>query len=343
MKKFNYIVLFLLLSTFTFQLLLCQEANNNPQILAKLKSIDHEKKENQLIVHIVLEGQYSSKIFELESPSRIVCEFSPVEQATFPEDIEVNSVSISTIRIIKINLDTVQVIFYLKDSNISFETKPTSDGLDVFFNNPQPNQLDYQTSTSQTRASKLNSEQQKIIFPSFGNTVIDVTYSNQFMSSETYNKIYGNVASLFGFSLSRTLFKKNNHFFLLSLGFSYLSSSGSSTVTKESTKFSLIPYSISARYMANQNYVIPFFGAGAELFQYKEKSDIHSISGSDWGYHFEGGTYLKIPPLKLLMLKLYLKISKRIAKEENFELDLGGFEFGLGLSFAFDIWKNISL
>jgi len=84
-------------------------------------------------------------------------------------------------------------------------------------------------------------------------------------------------------------------------------------------------------------------GIGGDIVSYQENSDFHSTSGSTWGYHLEGGVFIKVPRLKFLMLNLYLKITKAIAQEETIEVDLGGLEFGLGLTFGFDLWKSWTL
>ena len=86
----------------------------------------------------------------------------------------------------------------------------------------------------------------------------------------------------------------------------------------------------------------PFVGAGVEIYSYSEKiegEDLPGTSGNAFGFHVQGGTYVKI--FKNLDGKVFLRLNgvKKTLPEAlpdgTNKLDLGGKEFGVGLVFKF--------
>ncbi len=86
----------------------------------------------------------------------------------------------------------------------------------------------------------------------------------------------------------------------------------------------------------------PFVGAGVEIYSYSEKiegDDLPETSGNAFGFHVQGGTYVKI--FKFLDGKVFVRLNgvkKTLAEalpDGTNELDLGGKEFGAGLVFKF--------
>jgi len=90
------------------------------------------------------------------------------------------------------------------------------------------------------------------------------------------------------------------------------------------------------------NRIEPFVGAGFEFYSYSEKvkwTAFPDISGSAFGFHVQGGTYVHI--YKFLSGKVFFRyngVKKTLADplpDGTNELDLGGKEFGAGLVFRF--------
>jgi len=90
------------------------------------------------------------------------------------------------------------------------------------------------------------------------------------------------------------------------------------------------------------NRLEPFVGAGLEIYSYSEKvedSDLPETSGNAFGFHIQGGTYVRI--LKFLSGKVFFRynsVKKTLTEalpDGTGELDLGGKEFGAGLVFHF--------
>lgn len=463
MRKLRYI--FLVLIVFTSSIVsfvsFSQASLLPKKQTATLKSITYEEVESGLIVHVKIEGEFSVEFFELESPHRFVCQFSPVENVLVSEETQIQLMRVEKIRVENFSPQTARVIFDLRKEPVVVKVKTIYNGVDILFSLPSSEKKELtpqeffpkeelatllgievkrnqdniildlkisgpfetqkleilkgnqvmlelssidssvlpflnestcsefvqvklkpttpesvklflhlsrrtdslqveKTSTGlqlsftptllterapsfvKTSSRAILVPQKKIIFPSIGNTLIGLRYGKYFMGSEVFNQVYGGEVASYGFSISKTVIKKDNHNFLLGIGFSRIYATGESTVTKDTTKFSMIPISFYTQFMANHVYVVPYVGIGADLLQYKETSDVHRTSGSTLGYHLEGGAYIKIPQIKFLMFKLYVKLSKGVTQEENIEIDLGGLEFGLGLSFSFELWKTIN-
>ena len=458
MKIIKFFLMALFILTLSF-LVIAQEASTSQEIKSILKSITYEKTDSGLTVHIQIEGEFASEFFELQSPHRLVCQLTPINEIKVPAEIEVKIMNLEKIRVGQYEAQTVRIVFDCTEEPVAVEVKTTSTGLDVFFSPPVTTEKtptpespsaeklsSLQTVTTQRdnqrillnlqisgafetpqvelvqgnlfscELSPLNSTnlpplpefrsagiiqlklepldsktirlrlqlarridslkmektdsglllsflpttyqappkispvkrkvipppEKKIIYPPCGNTLINLQYGTYFVSSEVFGQVYGNRISLYGGAISKIILRQDNHNFLLNFGFSRTSVNGESTVTKEATQFSMSPLSLTIGYLANHPYVIPYIGLGGDLISYKETSDIFTTSGSTWGYHLEGGAFFKIPRAEFLMLKIYLKLSKAVAQENDIEIDLGGLEFGLGLTFGFNLWKTLN-
>lgn len=86
----------------------------------------------------------------------------------------------------------------------------------------------------------------------------------------------------------------------------------------------------------------PFIGAGFEIYSYSEEiegEELADTSGSAFGFHVQGGTYINI--YKFFAGKVFLRLNavKKSLDEPlpdgRKDLDLGGNEFGAGLVFRF--------
>ena len=142
---------------------------------------------------------------------------------------------------------------------------------------------------------------------------------------------------MFAFELSRIFARNDNHNFGVVLGANYYKDTGRSTFTNEEATFTLVPYYICLEYLWNQEDVIPFVRVGLNIMSYKEKSEIHEISGSSVGPQIALGIYIKIPELEQLKLKFYFKWMSATAEEEDVSLNIGGIEAGMGITFGFNV------
>lgn len=310
--------------------------------LSDLQEIVVKKEERQTILNLRINGPFQTTKIELTKGNQFTCELEPLNSTTLPPLPEYKSTGISQLRLEPSSESSIRLFLLFPKKIDSFKIEKVPPYMQLSFL-PVPSAIQVTPSIPRVKTKREFPPKEKVIFPPFGNTLINLNYGTYAISSEVFGQVYGQRVSKWGGSLAKTVIQKDNHNFLLKLGLSRISASGESTVTKEPTNFSMSPFSFSAQYMANYIYVIPYVGLGGDLISYKETSDIYSSSGSTWGYHLEGGVFVKVPRVKFLMLNLYLKITKAIAQEETVEVDLGGLEFGLGLTFGFDLWKSLTL
>jgi hypothetical protein len=103
----------------------------------------------------------------------------------------------------------------------------------------------------------------------------------------------------------------------------------------------MTPVSLSLRLNYMWKYFRVFVGYGLDWYTYTEKSAIANTTGKTDGHHFTGGIYL-IPPVLdgMLRLKAYYKFTKVTATSNGIAVDLGGSEYGFGLSLGFNLFKK---
>ena len=105
----------------------------------------------------------------------------------------------------------------------------------------------------------------------------------------------------------------------------------------------MYPISLAGRLLYQTKYVIPFVGYGGDWFSYSEKSALADTSGSASGDHFQGGLYIIIPGMESLRIKLYYKSTRVTAVENEIEVELGGPEIGIGVSYGFNFLNKALL
>ena len=114
------------------------------------------------------------------------------------------------------------------------------------------------------------------------------------------------------------------------------------------SKFRINAASVGALYRPLRWKILePFVGAGLNFYSYKETleggSDVEGASGNAIGFHIQAGTYVDILNKGKLRLsgKAFYRfnaVKKTLAvalPDESNSLDLGGHEFGAGLSIGF--------
>jgi len=169
-------------------------------------------------------------------------------------------------------------------------------------------------------------------------TIIGITAASYQIPAELFAEVYGSKAQLiYGLNLSQTVIRYRGWDLDLSLEGRIYSRSGVSTLDQTPTKFSMTPISLAGRVLYETKYVVPFLGAGADWYGYKEKSELGSTSGTASGWHVQFGAYVVIPGVDFLKAKVYYKFTRVKARQNEIEVDLGGNEYGIGLSFGFNL------
>jgi hypothetical protein len=168
-------------------------------------------------------------------------------------------------------------------------------------------------------------------------TMIELGYGRYKISDPRYKEVYRGEREIYTLEVLQLLQALNHHHLGLSLGVKYFTKKGKTSVTQESTRLTLIPVSLGARYLFKIKQFLPWIEMGMDYYNYKESAAIKSTKGWAFGYHVAGGCYFELPEVKFIKLKFYAKHTKAMAEENEIRVNLGGFEYSLGLAFGFNL------
>jgi len=170
------------------------------------------------------------------------------------------------------------------------------------------------------------------------NITLGLSAGNQSIRDDVFRQLYDQKGLSFRGELSIALPVGIRNFDAW-LSFNTFSSKGKSSDFNEDLGFRMTTISAGLRFLYKISRFCPFIGAGVDFVSFKETYEedfvISSLKGSTTGLHLQGGVYVDI--LSNLSLKGHLKLN--IAKTSEFteEVDLGGFEFGLGVAYSFNL------
>jgi len=292
-----------------------------------LKLISYERIDDQIKADIYIDGNFLHRTIELRKFSQLIFDFWPIQILSAESLRNINVSGLRDISVQKTGPDTVRVVFDFTGMLSSFKIDRNENGLSIMFRAVE-------TLVSETTREMLK---KKTIYKPIENTATTLLFGAYEISDQVYNQIYSGNTLMFGFELSRIFAHADNHNFGIVLGANYYKDTGSSTLTKEESTFTLIPYSICAEYLWNQDEVIPFLRVGLNIMSYKEKSEVHEVSGSSVGPQITLGIYIKIPELEQLRFKFYFKWMSATANQEDVSINIGGIEAGIGITFGFNV------
>ena len=163
-----------------------------------------------------------------------------------------------------------------------------------------------------------------------GSLTLGGMFGNYFVADPIYKDLYGSGNFIFWGFFSIGVTSR----FELRGDIGYFNNRGKTSLTGESTRFSLIPVAIGVRFkIINREHLRPYLGAGANHYLFDEKARIGDTSGTTLGFHFEGGSYI------VLSERLYFDINFRYsisdAKPFDETIKLGGFSTGIGVGYTF--------
>jgi len=156
-------------------------------------------------------------------------------------------------------------------------------------------------------------------------------YGRYDVNDTRFTDVYQKGGSIFGLGISS----------VLAFGFDFYSDikafykTGSLTYTQEKTTFLLLPLALGVRYVLPGGFFRPYAGGGMDFYFYYENNPIATALNVATGYHLLAGLYLqfgKDSPLRLNGKITYTRVK---ALEEGIEIDLGGLEYGAGISIIF--------
>lgn len=182
----------------------------------------------------------------------------------------------------------------------------------------------------------------KILGESIENTLIGLSFGKYVVTSDRFQKIYRKEHYIYGLDLTRIIIARKQHNLALSFEVKHFSKTGASTFTNTESKITIVPFSLSARYMYQINNFIPYIGFGLDYYKYKEESELHDTSDHTGGYHIQWGLYFQIPWIKAIKVEAHMKYTQAYTSENGITVDLGGFEYGISLVFGFDWLKGVA-
>lgn len=296
-----------------------------------LKSIVYGKADNKLQVKIGIDGDYAYRAIEYTEQSQVVLDIWPVQRLSARPMSNINVSGLQQIDVRKVDQDVARVTFSFSGSLSSFKIQRDTRGVDILFSEP-----------IQPYIPGKEPKKEVVIHESFGNTLFALSAGLYSVNDPLYHQIYGGKeAGIFGLELSRMIVQSQNFRIGLAVAGRRYSKTGFSTATKEEAKFSITPITVSARFLWNSPMVVPYLDIGADFFNWKEESALGDTSGSTTGSHFQAGLYFKIPEVKFLMVNVYFKYNMATATYEDVEIDIGGTEVAVAISFGFDVLNNL--
>lgn len=111
---------------------------------------------------------------------------------------------------------------------------------------------------------------------------------------------------------------------------------GSTTVTEDETKVSIVPLYLGLRIEGGKKGLRPYLGVAAAYFLFSEKSVLGSVSDSGLGYLAQAGLLARMGgPVWLDVHAGYRGCTLKTDDPDPVEAKLDGFGAGLGLAFRF--------
>jgi len=319
--------------------------------LAVIKSVSYVKTDAGLEISVRIDGDYLHQASVLSSPYRLVIDIAPAQRIEARPAYDVNAFSVTTIRTGQYEPQISRVILDFSGPIPAYDIQKTASGLMIIIGiapratekiaapavsvKPVREKRPAPKEEVETPAAEAEGP---MIGPGFYNTTAGIMIGTYKNDSGRFDEVYGSGTAIqYGINLSRMLLYFRGFQLDISGEARTLSKTGQSTLSEDEAKFSMIPLSLAGRLLFQTKYVIPFVGFGADWFNYSEKSVLADSSGSASGYHFQAGVFIVVPGRDYLRVKLYYKFTRVTATENEIEVQLGGPEYGIGVSYGFNI------
>ena len=324
---------------------------------AILKGIAFVATDSALEVVITIMGECVSQPLALSNPSRLVVDFAPAQKIEAKSVTEVNAFGMTNIRTGMFQPMIARVIFDFSGEIPAYTLQRTVAGLTVRFTHaeepaapqtkPAAPPVQQKPAPAAARVEKPAARREAPIETAesnwprgFYNTTFGIFGGSYSSPSADFADVYGTDASFqYGLNLTRTLLYVKGFQVDATFELRTYSKTGKSTLSGDEAKFTMTPITIGGRILYQAKYVMPFVGFGADFYNYDETSALANTTGSASGSHFQAGLYVIFPKIEFLRLKIYYKYTKVTATENGIDVALGGPEYGLGLSFGFNLLK----
>ncbi len=315
----------------------------------KLLNIKISKSEKELLVIIEIEGKFNYENFRLIDPNRLVFDLWHVEDFYTQPGIDVNFCGVDKVEVTKLYPRVIRVAFYLREPLPIFEIERVENGIKITFRLKEGVCKEIEkVEKIKPEIKKVPAKVEKIKIPRKKrekkrlNFLVGFYGGKYNVRSSRFKEVYGGGAPIWSLELAHRIYHIDKHNFNIKLGIGYFSKRGEATVTKEAVRFTLKPIIFGVDYLIRvHESLTPFAGFGLDYFIYKEDWRLFNAKDTTLGYYLNGGLYYSIPKIRNLKVKFYLMYSQGKTKPEGSNIEekvnIGGFQFGLGLIWTFDI------
>jgi len=159
---------------------------------------------------------------------------------------------------------------------------------------------------------------------------IEIILGGYSMNEPRFDAVYPDGGLLAGLGASAAIVSNLN----LYLEAKYWQREGELTFSKEPTTLRLFPISLGLRYIMPLGVINPYGGAGGDIYFYYEDNSIGTTINHASGFHLLGGAYLRFAKNLPLMLNLKAKYTWAKTTESGNSIQLGGFEYSVGIALA---------
>ncbi|MBN2409822.1 MAG: hypothetical protein JXE07_08800 [Candidatus Aminicenantes bacterium] len=160
---------------------------------------------------------------------------------------------------------------------------------------------------------------------------VEFMLSGYAMNEPRFDAVYNTGGMMTGLSLSSAIVSNVNFY----LDIKYYYREGELTFSKEKTTLYIVPISLGVRYIYPFGLFNPYLGAGLDYYFFYEENPIGTVLSRTSGFHITGGTYMRFSRSVPVLLNLRLKYTAAEAEQNGTPVQLGGFEYGVGLTYSF--------
>lgn len=328
----------------------------------QLQNLRVEKKERVLKVLIHLNRMKTFEKFTLDNPPRLVIDFFQVKEFFCDSNIPVDHWGIKEIRVGKYEPDITRVVFDFTEKQPLYEIKRQGERLVVSFwkeevpkksgskeekikkafPKEEPPLQEKKNLRKEEKKEEVLSKQVPSSGPKFrekrGTTVhLSLQEGFYFMHSAHFQEVYGKGMWFIGGEVGfRFPVIRENHLSFL-MGFNHIKGYGEGSYKK--SRVQMTPISLSVVYLREMGRFTPYIGVGVDYYNFSEDSpEVYEnplYSKETWGGNVQLGAYISLFPS--LSLNLFGRYHEVGFQEGPLDLELGGNEYGLSLSYNFQI------
>lgn len=160
---------------------------------------------------------------------------------------------------------------------------------------------------------------------------VEFTLGGYAMNEPRFDAVYKSGGLMSGVSLSSAVVSDVNFY----LDIKYYNREGKLTFSQEKTTLYIVPVTLGLRYIYPMGLFNPYLGAGLDFYFFYEENPIGTVLNHTNGFHIAGGTYIRFSKSVPVLLNLRLKYTSAKAEQDSIQIQLGGFEYGAGVTYVF--------